>query len=73
MVREHSYDETTGICVHCGDKKDSTPNTRSCVAREVPRATPQSMFGGAMDDIRARYLEIRAETEKNLARSKDAG
>jgi len=74
-VREHSYDEATGKCAHCGDLRSANVGEhaeRSCVAREVPRATPSSMFGGTMDDIRARYLELKAEQDALRAKP-DAG
>ena len=73
-TREHFYDEA-GKCVHCGDLSSDNVGEhadRQCVVREVPRPTPTSVFAGTMDDIRARYLELKAEQDALRAKG-DAG
>lgn len=61
-IREHEFppdatDETK--CQHCGDPKKLS-GYRSCIGREVPRATPPSIFAGDMTHIGERAKEIRA-------------
>lgn len=64
-IREHEFssgatDETK--CLHCGDAKKLTSH-RSCIGREVPRATPQSIFAGDISHIGERAKAIMAEED----------
>lgn len=65
IVREHQFPDPSGDtkCVHCGDPQ-RIAKERSCIGREVPRATPPSMFAGDITHFWVRRNEIKYEEDK---------
>lgn len=70
-IRAHDYQD--GKCVHCGDREAENTGehaARSCVARELPRATPSSIFS-SLGDIGEEMRRIRREEGREVAEPPD--
>jgi hypothetical protein len=62
ITREHDYHAETGICRHCGDSRAANGNSgRLCIARELPRSIPGSIFSGDITGIGDRLKAIQED------------
>lgn len=62
ITREHDYHPETGICRHCGDSRAANGNSgRLCIARELPRSIPGSIFSDDITGIGDRLKAIQED------------